>query len=190
MNSKLLNSLKLSENATQEEIDAAISKMLENSVKLTEDLTKAQKDVTKLSEDLKTEKAAKEGIEKINEGLSKRLTNVEVKLTENEWDAYASKKLSEGKLTKAMAEKFKDAYMKDKEGTVALMETLPVMVDLTEKGSTQGTGEAGKGNIKLFEDAVAKVQKEQKLGYFEACQSIERNNPELYKLAEAERRGF
>jgi phage I-like protein len=200
MNAKLLTVLKLSENATEEQVSEAI----ENVVKENETLTKEvetktneiadkNKEITEkttenveLSEKIKTLTSNKTDLEKDNIKLSERITSIETKLVESEWEKVSSKLLSEGKLTPAMAEKFKVGYMKDKETTLALMETLQPIVELGERGNSQGNNEV-KSNIELFENEVNTIVANRKVSYADALVLAEKEKPELFNLYQKER---
>lgn len=190
MDKKLLDVLKLSENATQEEIAIAVQKLVDDTVKLSEQVTTLTSDktaletkITDLTKDVETKKSE-------NISLAERVVSIETKLRDAEWDKIVSTKLSEGKLTPAMAEKFKVAYLRDAAGTIALMECLPVIVKLGEQGTSQGTAELEKGqSIKLFEAEVEKTMNEQKMEYVDAMCYVEKTQPALTAAAYAERRG-
>jgi|WetSurMetagenome_2_1015567.scaffolds.fasta_scaffold10568_4 phage I-like protein/cation transport regulator ChaB len=202
MNKELLKALKLSETATQVEVDAAVEKQIADSIKLAEKVVEVEKNLTKATEDLaakttevvalteqvNTLTASKTTTEQENIKLAERVKSIESSLTETTWNSIAAKYLSEGKMTPAMAEKFKASYLKDAETTLALMETLQPAVDLSEKGTAKGKGEVT--NLKLFEAKIAEIVKDRKVGYQEAVVLAEIENPELFKLFDAERRGL
>src|SRR4030067_512363 len=175
MNRQLLEALMLSETSTQVEIDAAIKANLDLTVTLSEEnktlkedktsleteKAKADAEIITLSEKVKTLEAGKTDVEKANIKLSERVEAVEKNLTEKEWEAIETVALSEGKMTKPMAEKYKALYMKDKETAKDLISSLQPVIELGEKGSTSSKDESSNA-IKLFEDEVIKAVREKK----------------------------
>ena len=94
-------------------------------------------------------------------------------------------------MTPAMAEKFKTAYLKDKEGTIALMETLQPVVSLGEKGSSKGDNEVGSSAAEKFNATIIKCMEENKINdYSQAMQKVTKENPELFNAYRNERRGL
>jgi phage I-like protein len=203
MNKKLLGILKLDENATEDQVNAAINQVVEDNTNLTKEvetktteLANKDKEITskttenvELSEKIKTLTSSKTDLEKDNIKLSERITTIETKLIESEWERFSSKLLSEGKLTPAMADKFKVSFMKDKESTISLMETLQPVVKLGEVGSSKGKGEID-NNIMLFEQKVKEIMNKDKISYSDALILAEQQNEALFKLANAERSGI
>lgn len=200
LNKKLLGILKLDENATEDQVSEAVNKVVEDNENLTKEVeTKTaeiadkEKEIetkttenTKLSETIKTLTGNKSDLEKDNMKLSERITTIETKLVEAEWDKVTSKLFSEGRLTPVVAEKLKPIFMKDKNGTIALMEALPVVIDLGEKGSSKGKSEVD-SNIKLFEQKVTEIMDKNKVSYADALILAEQQNKDLFNLANAER---
>ncbi|MFA5731856.1 MAG: phage protease [Acidithiobacillus sp.] len=200
MDKELLKSLKLSEDATQEDVDKAVKEQLEKAKKLSEDneeltkkvsnletdKTKADAEVVKLSEQVKTLTDGKTDVEKENIKLSERLDNVEKTLVEKEWEAIETVALSEGKMTKPMAEKYKALYLKDKETAKDIITSLQPIVKLTEEGTSTDKGE-GSNSIMLFENEVMKAVKEKNIPYTEALAFVEKDKPDLFKSMQKER---
>jgi cation transport regulator ChaB/phage I-like protein len=198
---KIMKALKLSENATEEQIAKAVNDYITNNLKLAEDKENLTKENKKLAEEkatLKTEKEAldkqikaladtKTDVEKKNIALAERVVAIEGKMLEAEYKVLSDNYIKEGKMTPAMAEKFKEAYMKDKDATVALMETLQPVVKLGENGSSQGTSEYVKTGSKRFLAEVRKIAAERKVTYREALSLAESEKPELFILYENER---
>lgn len=197
MNKELLKVLKLSEDATTEQITSAIAKLTEDSVKLAE-LQGSIETLKKEVNTLKTEKEAlnvklgeatdkKTDAEKENIKLNERITALENVNKETSWNQIEAVALSEGKMTKEMANELKTMYMTSPEATKKLIATLPVVVQLGEQGSSKGEGEVS--HIQLFEKEVNKIMETEKLDYSNALVLAEINNPELFKKANKERRG-
>lgn len=201
LNKKLLGILKLDENATEDQVSAAIENVFKENETLTQKVEDQAKEIAdkekevetkttenvELSEKVKTLTGSKTTLEQDKIKLSERVLKIEADLLNKEWDSISSKMLSEGKLTPAMAEKFKTSFLKDKESTISLMETLQPVVALGEMGNSKGNAEIS--NIKLFEQKVAEIMEKRKVDYVDALPLAEIENPDLFKLADAER-GF
>ena len=198
MNKELLKALKLSENASQEDIDGAIKKQLEDSKKLSESITSLNKKIADLEKgtaskenEIKSLKEDKTKAANENIKLADRIVTIEKQLLEEEWKKLSEDTIAAGKMTPAMAEKFKASFMKDKEGTKALMETLQPIVKLDEQGSAHGEGElnTSQAGTKLH-DKVLKLMETEKISDFNvAMQRIVTSEPELYKQYRLERSG-
>jgi phage I-like protein/cation transport regulator ChaB len=190
-NENILKALELDESATEEQVNAAIGKQLENLKKLSENNEKIKKDNDELTKKLSESENEKSKIDKDNIKLSERILNIENKLAEKDWEIIAEKKLSEGVMTPAMAEKFKTAYLKDKAGIIALMETLQPVVSLGENGSSKGDNEVGSSAADKFNATVIKCMEENKINdYSQAMQKVTKENPELFNAYRNERRGL
>lgn len=199
VNKKLLGILKLDENATEDQVNAAINQVVEDNEKLTKEVDTQKADIAdkdkeiqtkttenvELSEKIKTLTSSKTNLEKDNIKLSERITSIETKLVEAEWEKVSGKLLSEGKLTPAMSDKFKASFMKDKDGTMSLMETLQPVVKLGEIGNSQGNAEIS--NIKLFEKKVTEIMEKNKVDYVEALVLAEKQEPNLFAEMNKER---
>jgi len=198
MNKELLKALKLSENASQADIDGAIKKQLEEAKKLSESITSLNKKIedlekgaTSKEDEIKALKEDKTKAANENIKLADRLVIIEKQLLEEEWKKLSEDTIAAGKMTPAMAEKFKASFMKDKEGTKALMETLQPIVKLDEQGSAHGEGEVNtsQAGTKLH-DKVIKLMETEKIADFNvAMQRIVAQEPELYNQYRLERRG-
>ena len=200
LNKKLLGILKLDENATEDQVSEAVNKVIEDNENLTKEVetktaevAEKEKEIetkttenTKLSETIKTLTNNKSDLEKDNMKFSERITSIEPKLVDTEWEQVSSKLLSEGKLTPVVSEKLKPILMKDKNGTVALMEALPKVVDLGEVGSSRGKSEV-ESNVKLFEQKVKEIMSRDNISYVDALPLAEIENKELFSLADTER---
>jgi len=201
LNKKLLGILKLDENATEEQVNAAINKVVEENETLSQAVENQKADIeakteevktkttenVELSEKIKTLTSSKTTLEQDNIKLSERMQNIETKLVEAEWEKVSTKLLNEGKLTPVMADKFKVSYMKDKEGTISLMETLQPVVKLGEVGSSKGDNEVS--SIKLFEAKVSEIMQEKKVDYTNALALAEKQEPTLFAEMNKERCG-
>jgi phage I-like protein/cation transport regulator ChaB len=197
-NENILKALKLDENATEDQVNEAINKQLVDLKKLSEDnedlienSKKIKKENDELTKKLSESENKKNDLDQTNIKLSERILKVENKLNEKDWEILAERKLSEGVMTPAMAEKFKAAYLKDKEGTIALMETLQPVVNMGENGSSRGDNEvSGTGAGDKFNAAVIKCMETNKLEYDKAMEKVTRETPELFEAYRNERRGL
>ena len=190
-NEYILKALNLDESATEEQVNIAIEKQLEDLKKLSENNEKIKKDNDELTKKLSESENKKNDLDQTNIKLSERILNIENKLAEKDWEIIAEKKLSEGVMTPAMAEKFKTAYLKDKEGTIALMETLQPVVSLGEKGSSKGDNEVGSSAAEKFNATIIKCMEENKINdYSQAMRKVTKENPELFNAYRNERRGL
>lgn len=197
MNKELLKTLKLSEDAGEDQVKEAINKLVNDNVKLSEEKTSLEKeveksktDVKKLSETNETLKAENEALkgtktdlETNNVKLSERVKNIEGQLNDAEWEKISSKALSEGRLTPAMSEKYKALFDKDKETAIELINSQPVIVELDEKGTKQGKTEDN-DPIALFEKEVNKIMTERKKTYEEALVLAEKEHVKLFEEVE------
>ena len=190
-NENILKALNLDESATEEQVNIAIEKQLEDLKKLSENNEKIKEENDELTRKLSESENKKNDLDQTNIKLSERILNIENKLAEKDWEIIAEKKLSEGVMTPAMAEKFKTAYLKDKEGTIALMETLQPVVSLGEKGSSKGDNEVGSSAAEKFNATIIKCMEENKINdYSQAMQKVTKENPELFNAYRNERRGL
>lgn len=197
MNPELMKVLKLDEKATEEQIIEAVNKLQESSVKLdelsntVEQLTNDNKGLKKENETLTTKLSeatkSKSTVEEDNIKLSERVKEIESQLLNAEWEKVSSIALSEGKLTQKMLPVYEKSFKVDPEATKEMIKVLEPVIDLSEKGSS--TGNDNKTNIQLFNDEVTKYMSENKVDYNQALVAVERNNPQLFKLFDAERRG-
>lgn len=197
MNPELRKALKLDEKATEEQVIEAINKLNETNVKLdelsnsVELLTNDNKELKKENENLTTKLSettkSKSTVEEDNIKLSEKVKNIEAQLLNAEWDKVSSIALSEGKLTQKMLPVYEKSFKVDPESTKEMIKVLEPVIDLSEKGSSKGNEEDS--NIKLFETEVVKYMSENKVDYNQAIVAVERSNPELFKLFDAERRG-
>lgn len=197
MNPELMKVLKLDEKATDKQVIEAINKLQESSVKLDE-LNKSVETLTNDNNELKKENETlttklsevnktKSTVEEDNIKLSEKVKNIESQLLNAEWEKVSSIALSEGKLTQKMLPVYEKSFKVDPEATKEMMKVLEPVIDLSEKGSS--TGSEGTTNIQLFEQEVTKYMGENKVDYNQAIIAVERNNPQLFKLFDAERRG-
>ena len=197
MNPELIKALKLDEKATEDQIIEAVSKLQESNVKLdelsntVEQLTNDNKGLKKENETLTTKLSeatkSKSTVEEDNIKLSERVKEIESQLLNAEWEKVSSIALSEGKLTQKMLPVYEKSFKVDPEGTKEMMKVLEPVIDLSEKGTS--TGSEGTTNTQLFEQEVVKYMSENKVDYNQALVAVERNNPQLFKLFDAERRG-
>lgn len=199
LNKKLLGILKLDENATEDQVSAAIENVVKENETLTQKVEDQKTDIAnkeneiqtkttenvELSEKVKTLTGSKSDLVKDNIKLSERVQKIEADLLNKEWENYSSKLLSEGKIVPAQLEVFKKSYMTNKETTISLMETLQPVVKLGEMGNSQGNAEVS--NITLFENKVKEIIARDKVSYIEALALAEKENQDLFKLADAER---
>lgn len=205
MNKELLKALKLSEEATNEEISIAVNNLIEISKKLSETETelttlKAEKSIKDTEiESLKAEKlslstklsetiANKSTAEQENIALKESVEAIQLKLKESDWESLKTIALNEGKLTPAMVDVFKLQYMSNPEATKQLMDCLQPVVKLGEQGSSNGQNEVS--HVALFNKEVKDNMIKEKLDYEQALIFTEKNNPSLFRLADDERKGY
>lgn len=196
MNPELMKVLKLDETATEDQIIEAVNKLQESTVKLdelnksVETLTNNNKELKKENETLTTKLSeatkSKSTVEEDNIKLSERVKEIESQLLDADWEKVSSIALSEGKLTQKMLPVYEKSFKADPEGTKEMMKVLEPVIDLSEKGSSKDNN---KTNTQLFEQEVTKYMSENKVDYNQAIVAVERSNPELFKLFDAERRG-
>jgi phage I-like protein/cation transport regulator ChaB len=196
MNPELIKMLKLDEKATEEQIIETVNKLQESSIKLDElnesvkELTSKNSELNKQNETLTTKLSeatkSKSTVEKDNLILSEKVKNIESQLLNAEWEKVSSICLSEGKLTQKMLPVYEKSFKADPEATKEMIKVLEPVVDLSEKGSSTDNN---KTNSQLFDEEVTKYMSENKVDYNQAIVAVERNNPELFKLFDAERRG-
>lgn len=206
MNKELLKVLKLSETATEEEINAAVTKLSEDVVKLAElnttiETLKAEK--ATLEDDKKALETEKTNLTvKLNDAINNKSTadqkiialnedikNINIKLKEADWNALYTVALNEGKLLPAQEELFKAQYMANPEATEAIIKSLQPVVKLGENGSSNSKDDAKSYTIQFNEEAT-KIMKERKVDYNEAIILVAQENKELADNAAAERRGL
>lgn len=197
MNPELRKALKLDEKATEEQVIEAINKLNESNIKLdelnksVETLTNDNKELKKENETLTTKLSeatkTKSTVEEDNIKLSERVKEIEAQLLDADWEKVSSIALSEGKLTQKMLPVYEKSFKADPTATKEMIKVLEPVIDLSEKGTS--TGNDTKTNTQLFNDEVTKYMSENKVDYNQAIVAVERNNPQLFKLFDAERRG-
>lgn len=199
MNKELLKALKLSETATEAEIQAAVTKLTEDTIKLAE----ANKTIETLKAEKATLETEKEGLTvKLNEALSNKSTadqqiiklnedikTINSKLIESDWNAIYTVALNEGKMTPAQESVFKAQYLINPEATKAIIDTLQPVVKLGENG-TSNSNQDTKTQTILFNEAAMKIVNERKVPYDQAIILVAQENPTLAEAAAAERRGL
>lgn len=197
MNPELRKALKLDEKATEEQVIEAINKLNESNIKLdelnksVESLSNDNKELKKENETLTTKLSeatkTKSTVEEDNIKLSERVKEIEAQLLDADWEKVSSIALSEGKLTQKMLPVYEKSFKADPTATKEMIKVLEPVIDLSEKGTS--TGNDTKTNTQLFNDEVTKYMSENKVDYNQAIVAVERNNPQLFKLFDAERRG-
>lgn len=186
MNKKLLEALKLSENATQENIDTAIQAIIDNNVKLSEKVTGLEDDNKALETQINSLADSKKNTDSENVKLSERLAGIELKLKESEFESIYTVALNEGKMTPAMKDVFKKQYLANPEATNEIIGCLPKVVSLTEIGSTQSQ-ESEVSNLKLFEQKIVDIQTSKNIPYGQALREARNIHKDLFILANKER---
>jgi len=204
MNKELLKVLKLSESTSNEEMIKTINELMLTSEKVTE-LTKSLNDMTNANKELKESNESlmgdneelkkqlsettenKSTVEENNIKLSEKIKDIESKLLSAEWDKVSSVALSEGKLTQKMLPVYEKSFKANPEATKDMMKVLEPVVNLSENGSSKSNDD--KSNTDLFNDEVTKYMSENKVDYNQAILEVEKNNPQLFRLFDNERRG-
>ena len=203
LNKKLLEVLKLSESATEDQISIAVNKLIEDSKKLSE-VEEAKKTLETEKAALETEKATLET--KLSEATTEKSTAdqkiialntavdaLNLKFKEADWKNVYSVALSEGRMTPAMEEKFKKLYMTSPDAAVEIIDTLPKVVKLDdEQGSSKGKNEET-NHVRLFDAKVKKYISDNNMkpeDYAAAAIKVGMEDPELFKLMDMERKGL
>jgi len=187
LNEKLKGILALSEEAEEQEIETAVEALVDTLSGVTDKL--------ELSEDKADKDAILQAIEDMGKGetqlqeenkrLSERVAKLEATNQENEWQRLSEAAMREGRLTPKMAEKLKARFFKDPEGTKEVLEALEPVVSMKEQGSAS----QGESNIALFENKVNEKIEQKQMTYADAAQAVARENPDLWKEVDRERRG-
>lgn len=197
MNKELYKILQLSETATNDDMMNTIKSLIESSKKMSE-LTKTLEEMTtenkelkenyeEKEEELKTMKEKEEEVKEDNVKMSEKIKDIEAKLLHSDWEKVSSIALSEGKLTQKMLSVYEKSFKSNPEATKEMMKVLEPVVNLSEKGSSKSNDD--KSNTDLFNDEVTKYMSENKVDYTQAIVAVEKNNPQLFKLFDNERRG-
>ena len=197
MNKELYKILQLSETATNDDMMNTIKSLIESSKKMSE-LTKTLEEMTtenkelkenyeEKEEELKTMKEKEEEVKEDNVKMSEKIKDIEAKLLHSDWEKVSSIALSEGKLTQKMLSVYEKSFKANPEATKEMMKVLEPVVNLSEKGSSKSNDD--KSNTDLFNDEVTKYMSENKVDYTQAIVAVEKNNPQLFKLFDNERRG-
>ena len=198
MNKELYKLLQLSETATDDDMMNTITSLIESSKKLSE-LTKTLEEMTgrnkvlekenkEKEEELKELKETGEVVKEDNVKMSEKIKDIEAKLLHSDWEKASSLALSEGKLTQKMLPVYEKSFKANPEATKEMMKVLEPVVNLSEKGSSKSNED--KSNIDLFNDEVTKYMSENKVDYTQAIVAVEKNNPQLFRLFDNERRGI
>lgn len=194
LNKKLLEVLKLSEEATQEQIDIAVDKLIEETNKLSEaEAKKAALEAEKAALEVKLSELTKDNTtaETKIAALNTAVEALTLKFKEADWKNVYSVALSEGRMLPTMEEKFKSLYLNDPEAAIGIIECLPKVVDLGEKGSSKENNKVN--HVQLFD---AKVKEHIKANgmkaedYAQAAINVGMEDPELFKLMDNERKGL
>lgn len=168
LNEQAREALKLSEDATVEQIGEAVETFL-----------KEQSDKEAEAKKLAEENSTLAGqVKQLNERVAASETAVKTA----EWERYRDGKIREGKLTMALSEKFAPLYMSDAESAKGIIDALPQAVNLSELGTT-GTG-GGENSTPdspdvLFLSEVTSYQAEHKTDYVTAMNEVTKSKPEL-----------
>lgn len=197
MNKELYKLLKLSETASNDDIMSTVKQLIEAGDKVIE-LTETLKSMTAENKELKENyeekeeevkelKEKEEEVKEDNVKMSEQIKKIEGQLLNAEWDKVSSVALSEGKLTQKMLPVYEKSFKANPEGTKEMMKVLEPVVNLSEKGSSKSNDD--KSNTDLFNDEVTKYMSENKVDYNEAILAVEKDNPQLFKLFDNERRG-
>ena len=197
MNKELYKLLKLSETASDDDMMNTIKQLIEagNKVaKLTEALDNMTAENKELKEnyeekeeEIKTMREKEEAVKEDNVKMSEKIKDIESQLLSAEWDKVSSIALSEGKLTQKMLPVYEKSFKANPQETKEMMKVLEPVVNLSENGSSKSNDD--KSNTDLFNDEVTKYMSENKVDYSQAILAVEKNNPQLFRLFDNERRG-
>ncbi len=191
---KLIEALKLSETATEEDV---LKKIEELMVEKPSEL-KEIKETLKLKEDAKVEDI----VAKIKE-FSGKVTLTESEVKELRDNAEAGKKASEilklkeceelvngainqGKISSKQKDWGMDYAKKDKDGFVRFVESASKVIDFTERGTEYNNEGEMKASEEINKLVKEKMEKDKGLTFAEAVRIVSGENPELAKRYEEE----
>lgn len=157
--------LGLPQEVTSEELNAALEKKLAGEVKL--------------SEDVKRVMAENQALSEANRQLSERVASLEQNLKKVEWEKYRDAKIREGKLTPALAEKFEALYFSEPERAKEIIEAMPPVIELGERGTSKAEERSEDTPDVVFLSEVQKYQREKGITFSEAMLAVSREKPDL-----------
>lgn len=168
LNEQTRKALKLSEDATPEQIGEAVEAFLAEQSDQEAEAKKLAEENDTLAGQVKS--------------LNERVAASETAVKTAEWERYRDGKIREGHLTMALSEKFAPLYMQDAESAKGIIDALPKQVDLSEKG-TSGTGggenSADDSPDTMFLAEVSKYQQEHEVDFVRAMSEVTKLKPDL-----------
>jgi len=145
----------------------------------TESETEPEEGEPKLSEEIVKLQEQVKDLQAKNAQYLSELTKLQEERRREKADVLIEKYMREGKLTKAMVDAWaSEMAFSDPEKFEKMMETMPVVVELGERGVT-GEGEPITDPVRKFNEEMAKVAKERNISLAEARLIVARENPEL-----------
>lgn len=166
--------LSLKEDADMGAIVNAIAQLMQGK----EDKQGKEGDNTELSEQIASLTETVKGLTtKLSESESKREA-IEQQLSEKDFEMDFGARLQKGTVLPKMKEWAKAMYLSDAKQYSSVMESMPVLVNLGEIGSS---GQIETDAVKRFNDEMKKLQDERKLSYRDAVMVLNRENPEIWQ---------
>ncbi len=169
----LAESLGLKEQATETEVLEAVVKLKEASSQTATEGTVQLAEVNQLKTDHADTK-------KLVEGLVKEKDALNLKLLEKDRDEVIGKALKEFKILPKAQEVWEGRFMADPDNTRKLIDTLGVILELKEHGSS-ADGPGGNASEQLAIKCNEKMAADPKLSYRDAFSAVQTENPVLTK---------
>lgn len=114
-----------------------------------------------------------------NRQLSQRVAALESDNRQTKWLAYRDGKIREGRLTMALSEQFEALYLADPERAIKIIDAMPVLIDMSERGAG-GSGEHDADPADRLLSEVRKYQAEHEGTSFDAAmKAVQLAQPEL-----------
>ena len=189
----LIEKLNLNEeDATEETVISAIDELIQKAnVDLTQLLTElSMAETASMDEILAKVQELKSTSKNIDATLSEQVASlttqlaesdkkreaIEVQLKEKEFEMDFGERLQKGTALPKMKDWAKQMYLRDVEEYTSVMETMPVIVDLSERGTSAGNDQDA---MTKFTELVRQTQEEKKINFSDAMQIVARENPQL-----------
>jgi phage I-like protein len=175
---KLIKVFQLSDDATEENVVEKVEELKKENEGLKQEVADLNAKVAELEKPAEGEKALKDELD----ATKKKLSDMEIKLTEKDRDDVIQKALSEGRIKPADKEYWEKRFMSDPVNVAKDLEHLPQVVDLSEIGKSgenkQLSDDPGK---QVVEEAQKLVADKKAKDLTDAISQIATSNPELYK---------